>query len=80
MCGIVVCHRLIQYFEENVSALKGTVVIIPSLNPTGLLGQKREPLTDPTIDPNRKWPDSYKNPADEQSHDWLASVAFFRQC
>ncbi len=52
--GLVTLQELIQ--EINPSKVKGTIIIIPSLNPAGLLVMTRTPLYI-SKDPNRLWPD-----------------------
>jgi predicted deacylase len=39
--GVIVIHRLIE--QLNVETMKGKVVFVPSLNPTGLLARTRYP-------------------------------------
>eukprot|EP00012_Vannella_robusta_P007115 CAMPEP_0206194396 /NCGR_PEP_ID=MMETSP0166-20121206/7168_1 /ASSEMBLY_ACC=CAM_ASM_000260 /TAXON_ID=95228 /ORGANISM="Vannella robusta, Strain DIVA3 518/3/11/1/6" /LENGTH=382 /DNA_ID=CAMNT_0053611353 /DNA_START=108 /DNA_END=1256 /DNA_ORIENTATION=+ len=55
--GVVVSHRLIDWLCENPEKVEGKIVIIPSLNPSGLLQASRFPAFD-AQDPNRTWPDS----------------------
>lgn len=50
-------HRIIEYLEANKEKVVGKIVIIPSLNPSGLLQKTRFPAFDEQ-DPNRTWPDS----------------------
>lgn len=54
--GIVVAHRLIETLEAAVASktLVGTVVVYPSLNPTGLVAGTRTPSY--SSDANRLWP------------------------
>lgn len=51
--GLVALQEIIQ--EINPTKVKGTVIIIPSLNPAGLLVLKRSPFYTRS-DPNRLWP------------------------
>ncbi|MDH5401724.1 MAG: succinylglutamate desuccinylase/aspartoacylase family protein [Candidatus Heimdallarchaeota archaeon] len=53
--GIVIIHRILE--QLNLKLLRGRVVCIPSLNPTGLLRGTRHPQFD-DVDPNRMWPSS----------------------
>ena len=53
----MVVHRIIDWLEKHPDALRGRVILIPSLNPTGLLSRSRFPAFDDQ-DPNRTWPDS----------------------
>lgn len=55
--GTIVIHRFIESLAGKLDQLKGTIVAIPSLNPTGHLQGTRYPQFQST-DPNRKWPDS----------------------
>jgi predicted deacylase len=67
--GIVVIHRLLE--QLDLQTLKGTLVCIPSLNPSGNRNQSRYPQFDQT-DPNRKWPDSNPEPKEiKDDNDWL---------
>jgi len=76
--GIIVIHRLLERLETRLDLLKGRVIAIPSLNPTGLLAGTRLPVFE-HVDPNRTWPDSipeslkekYKD-ADDTSDLWHA--------
>ena len=52
--GLVTLQEIIQ--EVDPTQVKGTLIIIPSLNPAGLLVMTRTPLYVST-DPNRLWPD-----------------------
>jgi predicted deacylase len=52
--GPVVLYSLLT--PKLLSGLKGTLVMIPALNPAGLRTQRREPYHAPK-DPNRLWPD-----------------------
>lgn len=54
--GLVVVHRIVEHAKESLSQLKGRIVCIPSLNPTGLWLQTRQPMFDAQTDPNRCWP------------------------
>ncbi|MHA1198924.1 MAG: succinylglutamate desuccinylase/aspartoacylase family protein [Candidatus Heimdallarchaeaceae archaeon] len=69
--GLVTLQEIIQ--EIKPKEIKGTVIIIPSLNPAGLLVLKRYPFY-AQADPNRLWPDpkpkkepklKYADPYDE---------------
>ncbi|MFX0169602.1 MAG: succinylglutamate desuccinylase/aspartoacylase family protein [Candidatus Hodarchaeota archaeon] len=53
LTGIAVIHDLVT--DELAQELKGTVVAIPSLNPTGLRAYDRSPDFDPK-DPNKLYP------------------------
>ncbi|MHA1829712.1 MAG: succinylglutamate desuccinylase/aspartoacylase family protein [Candidatus Heimdallarchaeaceae archaeon] len=52
--GLVTLQEVIQDLEPE--KMKGTVIIVPSLNPAGLLVLKRKPFYD-SSDPNRLWLD-----------------------
>ena len=54
--GLIVAHRLIAALEQAVAdkTLVGTVVVYPSLNPTGLRASTRTPSF--SSDANRLWP------------------------
>lgn len=72
--GTLVCHRFIEHLARDLSALRGTVVVIPSLNPSGLRHATRF-SEHQNVDPNRKWPGnrgSKKKGGDEA--DWLAHL------
>jgi predicted deacylase len=60
--GIVVAHRLIAALEAAVESktLVGTVVVYPSLNPTGLVAGTRTPSY--SFDANRLWPSQEPKP------------------
>eukprot|EP01043_Picozoa_sp_COSAG02_P078204 COSAG02_NODE_17490_length_999_cov_2.345556_1_plen_65_part_10 len=62
MNGIVVAHRLIAALEAAVESktLVGTVVVYPSLNPTGLVAGTRTPSY--SFDANRLWPSQEPKP------------------
>ena len=53
--GLVTLQEVIQ--ELDASKLKGTIIIVPSLNPAGLLTLTRSPFYIGKTDPNRLWPD-----------------------
>ncbi len=53
VAGIAVLHRLLN--SDIVDHLRGTLVIIPSLNPAGLRTHRRHPYYDDR-DPNRTFP------------------------
>lgn len=55
--GVVVVHRVIERLSAQLEQVRGRVVFIPSLNPTGLLAGTRFPQFD-AHDPNRAWPNS----------------------
>jgi len=57
VAGVAVIHRVFDRLEHRLDHLKGRVVAIPSLNPSGLLAGTRFPQFD-NADPNRQWPDS----------------------
>lgn len=61
ICPCIVAHRLIEHCEAAMEAgtLQGTVVVYPSLNPTGHRALSRHPQFENTLesDPNRAWPD-----------------------
>jgi hypothetical protein len=60
ICPTIVAHRLIEEVEAAMAAgeLKGTVVVYPSLNPTGHRAATRYPQFEnpDSTDPNRMWP------------------------
>lgn len=58
LTGIAVIHRVMT--AALVERLHGTVVAVPSLNPTGLLAATRAPQY-AGDDPNRLWPDTRQN-------------------
>ena len=60
--GIIIAHRLIAALEAAVAskALVGTVVVYPSLNPTGLVAGTRTPSY--ASDANRLWPSQEPKP------------------
>ena len=60
--GVVVAHRLIAALEAAVECktLVGTVVVYPSLNPTGLIAGTRTPSY--SSDANRLWPSQEPKP------------------
>ena len=60
--GLIVAHRLIAALEAAVQAktLVGTVVVYPSLNPTGLRAATRTPSF--SSDANRLWPSQEPKP------------------
>jgi uncharacterized protein len=69
--GTLVCHRFIESLD--LKKLQGQVVVLPSLNPSGLRALTRFSELQGT-DPNRKWPSSHPS-ADlkwEDAEDWLA--------
>jgi uncharacterized protein len=43
---------------DRLDDLRGTVVALPTLNPSGLRVGRREPYYDPATDPNRTFPDA----------------------
>jgi len=53
--GLVALQEVIKEIDAN--KLKGTVIIVPSLNPAGLLTLTRSPFYIGRTDPNRLWPD-----------------------
>lgn len=53
--GLVTLQEIIQELDAN--KLKGTVIIVPTLNPAGLLTLTRSPFYIGKTDPNRLWPD-----------------------
>ena len=61
VCPCIVAHRLIEHCEAAMEAgtLRGTVVVYPSLNPTGHRALSRHPQFENALesDPNRAWPD-----------------------
>jgi predicted deacylase len=69
VCPCIVAHRIIEFCESKSAAgeLKGTVVVYPSLNPTGHRAATRHPQFEnpDSTDPNRMWPDfnPYKSTA-----------------
>lgn len=74
--GVIVAHRIIEWLSNlESSQMKGTVVIIPSLNPSGLMNGSRYPAFDPQ-DPNRTFPDS-KISTDEKVPDILEKDAWY---
>jgi hypothetical protein len=52
--GLIVAQRLVT--EELVDGLRGTLVVVPTLNPAGLRTKERSPYYH-TGDPNRLFPD-----------------------
>ena len=62
ICPCIVAHRLIEFCEAAMEAgtLKGSVVVYPSLNPTGHRAATRHPQFEnpDDTDPNRMWPNS----------------------
>ena len=60
VCPCIVAHRLIEHCEAALEAgsLRGTVVVYPSLNPTGHRALTRYPQYENALetDPNRMWP------------------------
>lgn len=69
--GIVITHRIVE--ELDLSKLKGRVVCMPSLNPTGTLAGTRHSLFDKT-DPNRAWPSVRKKKESVDADDWLSDI------
>ena len=70
--GLVTLQEVIKEIDAN--RLKGTLIIVPSLNPAGLLTLTRSPFYIGRTDPNRLWPDpkpketpelKYEDPYDE---------------
>jgi predicted deacylase len=68
--GTLVLHRFFELLKT--SDLKGSVVAIPSLNPSGQIALTRFSAWD-AVDPNRKWPEAQWMDADKKakSEDWL---------
>jgi predicted deacylase len=67
--GVIVIHRFLESLD--LSKLRGRIVAVPSLNPTGLLAETRFPQFE-AKDPNRAWPDSRpeKEEKDENPDLW----------
>ena len=63
----IICHRLIEWLESAVTSgeLAGTVVVWPSLNPTGHRAGTRSPSYE-RVDPNRYWPDEFATKSSPQ--------------
>lgn len=51
--GTLVLHRFLEELEPQLAKLRGTVVAIPSLNPSGLLAQTRQSPYQ-AVDPNHE--------------------------
>lgn len=70
--GTLVCHRFIESLD--LSKLRGQVVVLPSLNPSGMRALTRFSELQ-SVDPNRKWPSARPSAGTkwEDSADWLAS-------
>ena len=65
-------HGVTEALAPRLGELHGTVVAIPTLNPSGLRVGKREPYYDPHTDPNRTFPDAAKQhgrPEEESEED-----------
>ena len=62
VAGIVALHRLLAY-EDLCSKMRGAIVAMPTLNPSGLRTHKRHPYWDDR-DPNRTFP-GRKKPTEE---------------
>jgi hypothetical protein len=74
----IICHRVIEWLETAVTdgSLKGTVVLMPSLNPTGHRAGTRSPSFE-SVDPNRFWPDGFateKTLSEELAKDKYADI------
>ena len=74
----IICHRIIEWLESAVAdgSLAGSVIIMPSLNPTGHRAMTRSPSFE-SVDPNRYWPDGFAAPgklSDELSKDTYADL------
>jgi predicted deacylase len=61
VCGIPVIHRLLT--PELCRQLRGAVVALPTLNPSGLRTRRRHPYYDDR-DPNRTFPGVRKDPGE----------------
>ncbi|MHA1959016.1 MAG: succinylglutamate desuccinylase/aspartoacylase family protein [Candidatus Thorarchaeota archaeon] len=68
LTGVAVLHDVMT--EELAGKLKGTVVAIPTLNPTGLRHSTRSPDYDPK-DPNRLYPEGRFEKKDLEDEDTL---------
>ncbi|MFI5273609.1 MAG: succinylglutamate desuccinylase/aspartoacylase family protein [Ktedonobacterales bacterium] len=55
---LAVQSGITQALAPRLDELHGTVVAIPSLNPSGLRVGRRQPYYDPSTDPNRTFPDA----------------------
>jgi hypothetical protein len=74
----IICHRVIEWLESAVAdgSFKGTVVLMPSLNPTGHRAGTRSPSFE-SVDPNRYWPDGFaqkKTLSEELAKDTYANI------
>jgi len=58
LTGIASVHQLLR--RDLATELRGTLIVLPTINPAGLQVMQRYPYYEPK-DPNRVWP-GYKNP------------------
>jgi predicted deacylase len=70
--GTLVCHRFLESLD--LAKLAGRVVVIPSLNPSGMRALTRHSELQ-AVDPNRKWPSAHPNAGIpwEDPSDWLSA-------
>ena len=75
--GLAVVHAVLAAIEADRTALRGTLVAIPSLNPAGLHTRRRESYLD-RRDPNRLFPDFRGVPEGDRSPPSVLEIGYAR--
>ena len=65
---LAIQNAITQGLRKRLTALRGTVVAIPTLNPAGLRVGRRQPYYDPETDPNRTFASASDASADDDDN------------